>query len=55
MVAAVRDMVDTFGFMGGAYSSVMADNAEDEWDGIMELYYYSREFYDREQGRADCR
>jgi hypothetical protein len=52
MVAAVREMVDTFASMGGAYSSVMADNAEDEWDGIMELYYYSREFYDREQGRA---
>jgi len=21
------------------------------WDGIMELFYYSREFYEKEQGK----
>jgi hypothetical protein len=52
LIEAIREMVDTFGSLGGLYASVFAPTEEDEWDGIMELYYYSREFYDNEQGRA---
>ena len=46
--AAIHEMVDVFGKGGGLYTSVMGRGAEDLWDGVMELYCYSREFYDNE-------
>jgi hypothetical protein len=52
MIEAIRETVDTFGAGGGAYTSITAPTDEEAWDGIMELYYYSREFYDKEQGRG---
>jgi len=48
---AIHETVDTFGSGDGAYTSVSAPTDEERWDAIMELYYYSREFYDKEQGR----
>jgi len=31
---------------GGLYAGLMAPTPQMAWDGIMELYYYSREFYE---------
>ena len=51
VIRAVRDTVDTYGKGGGLFSSVMARDPKVGWDAIMELYCYSREKYDAEQGR----
>ena len=51
VIRAVRDMVDTFGKGGGVFSSVSARDPETAWDAVAELYCYSREKYDEEQGR----
>lgn len=51
VIKSVRDMVDTYAAGGGVYGTVVASDPEAVWTGIMELYYYSREFYDAEQGR----
>ena len=48
VIKAVRETVDTFGKGGGLYSSVMGKDPRLVWDGIMELYYYSREYYEAE-------
>ena len=47
----VRETVDTYAKGGGFFSSVAAQDPETAWDAVMELYYYSREKYDEEQGR----
>ena len=51
VIQAVRDMVDTFGKGGGVFSSVSARDPVTAWDAVAELYCYSREKYDEEQGR----
>lgn len=52
IVSAVRRTVDIFAPGGGCYTMVFLPEPEKTWLGITELYAYSREFYDREQGRA---
>ena len=44
---AVKKTVDTFGKNGGLYSSVMAGDPKALWEGVMELYCYSREYYEK--------
>ena len=47
----VRDCVDLYGKSGGYYTAVAPDaDPTNTWDGIFELYCYSREFYDKERG-----
>jgi len=51
LLAAVRQSVDLYAAGGGFYTSCMAETPELTWDATYELYQYSREFYDSEQGR----
>jgi uroporphyrinogen-III decarboxylase len=52
-LAKVRNTVDLYGKNGGYYTSVAAEaDPERTWDGIWELYCYSREYYDKERGEA---
>jgi hypothetical protein len=46
----VRDSVDTYAPKGGAYFSVSSADPEERWDMLAELYMYSREFYEKENG-----
>ncbi|MCL2401118.1 MAG: hypothetical protein FWC90_00600 [Oscillospiraceae bacterium] len=46
----VRDSVDTYAPKGGAYFSVASADPEERWDMLAELYMYSREFYEKENG-----
>ena len=49
-IQAVRDTVDTYGAGGGLFSSVFSGDPETLWAATMELFYYSREKYEVEQG-----
>ncbi|MDR0819551.1 MAG: hypothetical protein LBN43_08295 [Oscillospiraceae bacterium] len=46
LIANIHKTVDTYGPNGGAFSSVFAMSPELLWDGVFELYLYSREFYE---------
>ncbi|MBR5114458.1 MAG: hypothetical protein IK101_04090 [Oscillospiraceae bacterium] len=48
---AIHENVDTYAKGGGWYTSVTIRDNELMWDAVEELFYYSREFYDAEQGR----
>lgn len=47
----IRHTVDIYGKGGGFVASLFDRNPEVLWDAASELYAYSREFYDAEQGR----
>ena len=47
----IRLTVDRYASTGGLYLSIAPKTAEMTWDGTFELFNYSREFYDKEQGR----
>jgi len=49
--AAVRKTVDLYAKGGGFYPWIFEPNSEALWTICTELYAYSREFYDKEQGR----
>ena len=51
IIELVRNSVDIYAPGGGCYSSVMFREPEKQWAALAELYYYSRELYDAEQGR----
>ena len=51
LIAAIRGTVDKYAKGGGLYMSMMGVPDALMWDGIMELFYYSREFYEKEQGK----
>ncbi len=50
-IAAIRKDVENYGSHGGYYTSISPEpDLERTWDGIWEMYCYSREFYDKERG-----
>jgi hypothetical protein len=51
MIEKVRSTVDVYGKGGGCYINIFERDPKLLWDSITELYAYSREFYDKEQGR----
>lgn len=51
VIKSVRDMVDNYASGGGVYGTVFAAEPEAIWTATTELYYYSREFYEAEQGQ----
>ena len=52
-VKALHNEVDTFASGGGMYTQTIGgSNMELRWESIYELFCYSREFYDKEQGRG---
>ena len=48
----IKNTVDIYGKGGGFYTSIFSGNTEQLWMMLAELYAYSREYYDIEQGRA---
>ena len=48
LIAAIRKTYDEFAPGGGLYAGMMGVPAELQWDAIMEMYYYSRELYEKE-------
>lgn len=52
VIKAVHEMVDTYGATGGVFTNCFLGDPELLWLAIMEAFCYSREFYDKEQGRA---
>jgi len=53
IVRCVRDTVDTYAAGGGLFTSFSSPDPETSWDAAMELYCYSREFYDKERSGHD--
>lgn len=51
VISMVRKTVDLYAQGGGSYTSVFFREPENTWVGLSELHAYSRELYDREQGR----
>jgi hypothetical protein len=51
LLQKVRETVDIYGKGGGCYLNLFDPDHERLWDTLAELYAYSREFYDAEQGR----
>ena len=51
LIKLIRESVDLYGPNGGYLTSVSVGDPEKLWDSHAELYAYSREFYDAEQGR----
>lgn len=49
--ALIRETVDLYGSGGGMYGLVSGNTNELTWAGTYELFCYSREFYEKEQGR----
>jgi len=47
LMNAIRNTVDIYGPNGGFYTSVTARDPELMWDAVQELYWYSREFYEK--------
>ena len=45
--ALIRKTVDLYGKGGGFYTSIMTPDPEQLWDGVWELFCYSREFYEK--------
>jgi uroporphyrinogen-III decarboxylase len=54
LLRKVREAVDMYGRGGGFTANLFERDPEALWDATCELYAYSREFYDREQGRQLC-
>ena len=52
VISLVRNSVDLYAPGGGCYTSVMFREPEKQWAALAELHYYSRELYDKEQGRV---
>ena len=51
LTGLVRNTVDIYSPKGGFYPVLFMQDPEDIWNANVELYAYSREFYDNEQGR----
>ena len=51
VIEAVRHSVELYGKGGGIYTSVFVQDPALAWTGVEELFWYSREYYEREQGR----
>lgn len=51
VLQAVRRTVDIYGKNGGFYVNIYDSDPEMLWHAVSELFAYSREFYDEEQGR----
>jgi hypothetical protein len=51
LLQKVRETVDIYGKGGGCYLNLFDPDPERLWDTMAELYAYSREYYDNEQGR----
>ncbi|MDR0862594.1 MAG: hypothetical protein LBN30_07485 [Oscillospiraceae bacterium] len=51
LIAAIRETVDIYAPKGGVYFALGGGDPKQLWTTLTELYAYSREFYDREQGR----
>lgn len=51
LIEKVRHTMALYGRGGGFYANVFGKDPEVLWDAICELYAYSREYYDKEQGR----
>ncbi len=49
VLQAVRALVDTYGTGGGLFSGVALADPALAWDAAMELFYYSREKYEKEK------
>ena len=47
LLSLIRDSVDTYAKGGGYFTSVRGRDAETSWDAMAELYYYSREYYEK--------
>ena len=45
--ALVRKTVDMYAAGGGFYTSIFTTETEKLWDGTQELFFYSREFYEK--------
>ena len=50
MASLVDHTVDVYGKSGGYFTSIFGGKPEDIWNMTAELYYYSREYYDKERG-----
>jgi hypothetical protein len=51
LIQKVRESVDIYGKSGGFTANLFERDPELLWDATGELFAYSREYYDREQGR----
>ncbi|SHI12443.1 Uroporphyrinogen decarboxylase (URO-D) [Sporobacter termitidis DSM 10068] len=51
LLQKIRNSVDIYGKSGGFTANLFERDPELLWDSVTELYAYSREFYDKEQGR----
>ncbi|MDR0818591.1 MAG: hypothetical protein LBN43_03345 [Oscillospiraceae bacterium] len=51
MVEAIRRTVDIYAPGGGVFMALGFGDPKQQWLALSELYAYSREFYDKEQGR----
>ena len=51
IVKMVRQTVDLYGCSGGFFANIYGNDPETVWNAVCELYAYSREYYDSEQGR----
>jgi hypothetical protein len=51
LLSKIRQTVDIYGKSGGFVVSLFERDPELLWDATSELHAYSREYYDREQGR----
>ena len=50
-IQMIRKTVDLYAKSGGYYTAIMPEeDPERTWDGIFELFCYSREYYDKERG-----
>ena len=47
LIKSIDETVDKYGKGGGLYTSVFGGSPEVLWDGVQELYCYSREFYEK--------
>ena len=47
LVELIHKTVDMYGKGGGFYTSIFGGDPKQLWDGTQELYYYSREFYEK--------
>ncbi len=51
IIRIVHNTVDLYGHSGGYFANLFGSDPETVWTAITELYAYSREYYDKEQGR----
>ena len=52
LVKIIQNSVDLYAPGGGLLAAMFMNDSEQLWTALSELYAYSREFYDKEQGRA---